>query len=152
MYIIAKNPDQHPTTLPTDIFNIPLSSNLNSDPSNFIREKIMAFFTPRAKSTLLPSKPIVQRGLIGIRKRATNKERPFSVSVKVDGMHIFIGEYRTERDAAEAYDQASLVIHGDHAVLNFPGKKYDLDQMALFIERRIRQKKIEKAHMTSDTL
>lgn len=108
----------------------------------------MAFFTPPTRS----KQPTLKRGSIGVKKRPVNKTRPFSVTIKVDGHHIFIGEYRTERDAAEAYDQASLVIHGDQAVLNFPDKKYNLDQMSDFIERKVRQKKNEKGDNATDTL
>jgi len=108
----------------------------------------MAFFTPPIRS----KQPTIKRGLVGVNKRPVNKTRPFSVTIKVEGHHIFIGEYRTERDAAEAYDQASLVVHGDQAVLNFPDKKYNLEQMSDFIFRKLRQKISEKADTASDSL
>lgn len=108
----------------------------------------MTFFTHPVPS----KKQALKRGSIGVKKRPVNKTRPFSVTVRVDGQHIFIGEYRTERDAAEAYDQASLVIHGKEAVLNFPDKKYNLDQMGDFISRKVRQKRNEKVDTASDNL
>lgn len=108
----------------------------------------MAFFEPRAKSALLPTntkQTTLKPGSIGVKKRPADKERPFYVDIRASGHSIYIGKYRTMRDAAEAHDQASLVVHGDKAVLNFPDKKYDLEQMRDRITRTLRYKESEKA-------
>ncbi|AIX51365.1 hypothetical protein PSNIH1_14585 [Pantoea sp. PSNIH1] len=104
----------------------------------------MAFFEYRAKSALLPAaakKPVQQPCVI---KRTTNKQKPFSVTVKVEGQSVFVGEYRTEQDALEAQDQVFLVLHGDKATLNFPEKQHDTSFMRDFLQRKLRQKQSEQ--------
>ncbi|GEM_PF-5296707 len=104
----------------------------------------MAFFEYRAKSALLPTaakKPVQQPCVI---KRTTNKQKPFSVTVKVEGQSVFVGEYRTERDALEAQDQVFLVLHGDKSTLNFPEKQHDTSFMRDFLQRKLRQKQSEQ--------
>lgn len=72
------------------------------------------------------------------RKRATNHGRPcisrfkgvswiereqlWKVRITVDGKENYLGRFREEIDAAEAYDEAAREFFGEHAWLNFPNK------------------------------
>lgn len=45
----------------------------------------------------------------------------WQVKIRVDGgRHLYIGSFKTEEEAALAYDRAAVIHHGEFASLNFP--------------------------------
>lgn len=50
--------------------------------------------------------------------KTTNPNRPFRAALKHKGQHHYLGTYKTEREAAEAYNKAALSIVGEYAVIN----------------------------------
>lgn len=51
------------------------------------------------------------------------KKRKWTVKIKKSKIH-HIGGFDTEEAAAVAYDKAALRLHGEKAVLNYPGHEY----------------------------
>jgi hypothetical protein len=52
--------------------------------------------------------------------RWTDEGRKWQAQIKVGGKHRLLGRFRSEIDAALAYDAAARQLHGEHARLNLP--------------------------------
>ena len=52
------------------------------------------------------------------------KSQLWEALITVNYRHIFLGSFRTEVEAAQAYDRAALRYHREFACLNFPRKRY----------------------------
>lgn len=57
-------------------------------------------------------------GYKGVQFTKNKQIRPFRADIKLQGRHFYLGTYDTAREAAEAYNQAALKLHGEFAVLN----------------------------------
>lgn len=53
-------------------------------------------------------------------KGVTRKRRRFQASITADGIEHYLGLYLTAEEAARAYDDAALRLHGEFARMNFP--------------------------------
>jgi hypothetical protein len=49
-------------------------------------------------------------------------KQAWAASIKYDGQKSHLGYFDTAIKAAQAYDRAAMRLHGEFAVLNFPGK------------------------------
>lgn len=58
-------------------------------------------------------------GYKGIRL-VRSSSKPFAASICADKKWIYIGVYPTAEEAARAYDQKAIELHGEFAYLNFP--------------------------------
>lgn len=47
----------------------------------------------------------------------------WSATIGVNYKAVYLGVFRTEEEAALAYDRAARVLHGEYALLNFPDQK-----------------------------
>jgi hypothetical protein len=52
------------------------------------------------------------------------KRKYWNVSVVREGKLVFFGRFKTEIEAARAYDRAAIKFHGEFARLNFPREDY----------------------------
>jgi hypothetical protein len=52
--------------------------------------------------------------------QARGLPRPWRAAMFLDGVHVFLGRYRTEEAAARAHDEAARVLLGPTAIVNFP--------------------------------
>lgn len=52
--------------------------------------------------------------------RSVNKGTRWAAQIGANGAHHYLGCYPTMEDAARAYDEAALRLHGEFATLNFP--------------------------------
>ena len=52
--------------------------------------------------------------------------RSWRAKIKYKGMTWYLGTYKNESDAAQAYDSASCFISGSRAIKNFPDISYDV--------------------------
>jgi hypothetical protein len=50
----------------------------------------------------------------------SNSKNRWRARITVNSRRIHLGYFKSQRDAAKAYDRAALKYHGDFAVLNFP--------------------------------
>lgn len=57
-------------------------------------------------------------GYKGVGRSFNNKVKPFRADIKLNGKHFYLGVYGTAAEAAEAYNQAALRLHGEFAMLN----------------------------------
>jgi len=48
------------------------------------------------------------------------KRKYWNVQVVLEGKYVFFGRYKSEIEAAKAYDEAARKYHGEFARLNFP--------------------------------
>src|SRR5271155_1400802 len=48
------------------------------------------------------------------------RDRAFQATIRVHGKHVYLGYFRSEVDAARAFDTAARKYHGAFARLNFP--------------------------------
>ena len=48
--------------------------------------------------------------------------KKWRATIYCNGIHIHLGFFENEADAARAYDKAAMLYHGDFAMLNFPDK------------------------------
>ena len=55
-------------------------------------------------------------GFCGVYK---NRDR-YQAQIKMNGKCLYFGTYPTPEEAARAYDEAALKLHGEFARLNFP--------------------------------
>lgn len=51
-----------------------------------------------------------------------NRDRVWQARIRKGNRRVTLGTYHTPEEAAEAYDRAAAVTHGDFAILNFPIK------------------------------
>lgn len=54
----------------------------------------------------------------GVCYKAKNHKKPWEASAQKEGKWIFLGNYRTEEEAAWAYNRAATQLHGEFAALN----------------------------------
>lgn len=60
-------------------------------------------------------------GYKGVRFHSTtHRAKPWYATIKACGEQTFLGYFSTAEDAARAYDEAAIKIHGRFARLNFP--------------------------------
>jgi hypothetical protein len=52
------------------------------------------------------------------------KKRLWASSIKSHGKRVWLGYFKSEVDAAHAYDRAAIKYHGEFARLNFPREDY----------------------------
>ncbi len=52
-------------------------------------------------------------------KRHWQLQKPWSAHIMVNGKNLYLGYFATREDAAQAYDHAVKVYHGQFAVYNF---------------------------------
>jgi len=64
-----------------------------------------------------PSRPGTSR-FKGVHWNKANKR--WHSAIRVGGKTRWLGTFRREEDAAAAYDQAAMILHGEFARLNFP--------------------------------
>lgn len=56
----------------------------------------------------------------GVDYHVSANGRPWRVTLRKDGRQYFGGHYATEEEAARAYDERAIELHGEFARLNFP--------------------------------
>lgn len=61
-------------------------------------------------------------GYRGVTRSRHDWPRPWQAKIKKDQKTRYLGVFATAIEAAQAYDEAARVTHGEFAVLNFPGK------------------------------
>lgn len=60
--------------------------------------------------------------LRGVTIPKPERPSPWVASIRINGKSVYLGAYRTEQEAAMAYDAAALAAHGERARLNFPNQ------------------------------
>ncbi len=50
------------------------------------------------------------------------RDSKWKAQIQVDGKKRHLGYFDDKIEAAKAYDRAALELHGEFAVLNFPGR------------------------------
>lgn len=73
----------------------------------------------------------------GVSRRETKKRGSVFTATIRSGVRL--GMFSVERQAAEAYDLASIVLYGDYGLRNFPDSNYSpaqIDQMKTFIDSK----------------
>ncbi len=64
-----------------------------------------------------------KRGTVSKYKGLKSKKNgKWEVSCGLNGVEIYIGVFNTQEEAARAYDRSAKRLHGEFAVLNFPGE------------------------------
>jgi hypothetical protein len=53
-----------------------------------------------------------------------NRPKPWAANLSYNNKTIYIGSFKTDIEAAKAYDEAAKKYYGKYACLNFPEKKY----------------------------
>lgn len=56
----------------------------------------------------------------GLKEVKVKKWKYIQASIMINGKQIYIGTFKTEIEAAKAYDEAALKYFGEYAKLNFP--------------------------------
>jgi hypothetical protein len=63
----------------------------------------------------------------GVSLRDWNTEVPWAATLRVDGRSVYLGAFRTAKEAATAHDRAALHYLGPDAFLNFPDSRAELE-------------------------
>lgn len=83
------------------------------------------------KNSLSPANAATLRAEIRLRAKANTSSKYFGVhrdgsrwcaQIAIEGRPVFLGNWRAEREAAEAYDRAVLFFRTDRSRLNFPNR------------------------------
>ena len=56
----------------------------------------------------------------GIKLTSSGK---YQASIRKDKKYYYLGLYKTQEEAALAYDEMAKILHGEYALLNFPQKR-----------------------------
>ena len=56
----------------------------------------------------------------GVFRNTSGRKNPWRAGINIDGRYKHLGCFRTEGEAAKAYDEAALRVHGQSVFLNFP--------------------------------
>jgi hypothetical protein len=81
---------------------------------------------------------------VGVHRTPRNRVRPWVAMARLPGAgHCFLGAWKTQPEAGEAYDRAVLYYRGPHASRNFPRKRLvPADVRSLQDEARRRAKQL----------
>lgn len=63
---------------------------------------------------------VEKRSLLGLKGVSTNRNGTFFARIYFRDRQYYLGTYRTQEEAAQAYDTAAIKFHGQFARLNFP--------------------------------
>lgn len=88
--------------------------HVNGNPSDNRRSNLR-FATPKQNSA--NSKPRKGHLYKGVSKMSNGK---YSASIGQNGKKVWLGTYKTQEQAAKAYDMAAISFSGEYARLNFP--------------------------------
>ena len=73
---------------------------------------------------------IIPPGILGYRgvriRRDGRRSKPFYARIRINNEEIYTANFSRPHEAALAYDELALKLHGEKAVLNFPAGGYAL--------------------------
>lgn len=80
---------------------------------------------------------------VNSRVKGEDKQPYYWSTINCEGVPLYLGQFDTEREAGEAYDRASIILHGDYGCRNYPDDTYtpeSLEQTRVLLRNSLQKK------------
>lgn len=97
-----------------------MGKSMTKESINKTREKVIGRKRPSHSQSLQGKKRGGSSSYVGVTKRIRGKSIFWEANINIDSKIFYIGIFKTEIEAAKAYDIKAIEMYGTEAKLNFP--------------------------------
>ena len=97
-----------------------MGKSMTKESINKTRKKTLGRKRPSHSQFLQGKKRSGSSDYVGVTKRIRGKNISWEANINIDSKNFYIGIFKTEIEAAKAYDMKAIEMYGTEAKLNFP--------------------------------